>query len=496
MLFNSGEFLLFFAVVALVYFLLPSKIKNFWLLVCSYYFYMCWSKKYVLLLLFSTVTTWLGGLVIERLKAENSYNTAKLKKLCVTGCFVLNFAVLGYFKYVNFIINNVNKVLEKVHAVHSFQALDILLPVGISFYIFQGLGYVIDVYRDDFRAERNFFKYALFMSFFPQISSGPIARSTRFLKQFDEEHRFSFERARSGFMLMLWGYFLKMILADRISVVVDTVFNDFRQYTGWYLIVASLLFSIQIYCDFSGYSTIAAGAAEIMGFSLDENFNAPYFAQSVSEFWRRWHISLSSWFRDYLYIPLGGNRKGTLRKYFNIMVVFVLSGLWHGSSWSFIAWGGMNGLFQILGSLLKPLRDKAVKVLHLNRNSFSHKVYKTAATFWLVTLAWVFFRANSFKDGLRIIKRMLLAKNIWILFDDSLFRLGLDWKNFMVMLLAIALLAAVDMLKKRGIVVREVICRQELWFRWLVLIASIMGILLFGMWGSGYNAATFIYFQF
>lgn len=498
MLFNSASFLIFFLIVSVVYFTLPRRMKKYWLLVCSYYFYMCWNKAYVLLLLFSTASTWLCGMMLKKLEEAKSdeTNTVRRKKLCLAVCFALNLAVLGYFKYANFFILNMNKVLAKVHVSHSFSALDILLPVGISFYMFQGLGYIVDVYRGDMEAEKNFAKYALFMSFFPQISSGPIARAGALMPQFDEEHRFSFERVRSGAMLMMWGYFLKMVLADRISVIVDTVYGDFRQYTGWYLIVASVLFSIQIYCDFAGYSTIAAGAAEVLGFKLAENFNAPYYAQSVAEFWRRWHISLSSWFRDYLYIPLGGNRKGKTRKYINIMIVFVLSGLWHGSSWSFIAWGGLNGLFQVLGSIIKPARDRAVNALHLDRNSFSHRLYKTVATFGMVTLAWVFFRANSFKDGLRIVKRMLTAKNIWILFDDSLFKLGLDWKNFMIMLLAIALLAAADALKKRGVVVRDVICRQELWFRWLVLIGGIAGILIFGMWGSGYNAATFIYFQF
>lgn len=498
MLFNSVEFLVFFPVVTLVYYLIPYKCRYLWLLACSYYFYMCWNPVYVLLILFSTFITWLSGIALEWIKNANmdKGNCIKYKKVCVASSLFLNLAVLGYFKYANFFVNNINQVFRHINIIYEMPKVDVLLPVGISFYTFQALGYTLDVYRNDIYAEKNFFRYALFVSFFPQLVAGPIERSKTLLQQLNENHQFSFKQMRSGFMLMLWGFFLKIVLADRIAVIVDAVYANYTTYTGWYLIVASVLFAFQIYGDFAGYSTIAVGAAEIMGFRLTDNFNAPYFSKSVAEFWRKWHISLSSWFKDYLYIPLGGNRKGTVRKYINLMIVFLLSGLWHGSQWNFVVWGGLNGLFQVIGDFLYPVRDRLVKILRFRRTTFSHKLYQMVFTFSLIDLSWVFFRANSFLDALYIMKSMLVANNIWILFDDSLFKLGLDWKNFLVMLLSIVLLLFVDYMKQKGIVLREVICGQELWFRWMVLAVGIACVFTFGIWGSEYNESSFIYFQF
>lgn len=326
--------------------------------------------------------------------------------------------------------------------------------------------------------------------------AGPIERSKDLLSQMKDKHSFSIEQVRDGLMLMMWGYFLKMVLGDRIAVIVDAIYADPATFSGWYLIVATALFAIQIYCDFAGYSTIAIGAAKVMGFKLTDNFESPYISQSVAEFWRRWHITLSTWFRDYVYIPLGGNRKGKLRKYINCMIVFALSGLWHGAEWSFVVWGLLNGAYQVLGDVLMPLRDKAVEWFGLKRSLLSHKIYRIAGTFILVDFAWLFFRADNMSQALQIIDSIFHADNFHILADDSLFQLGLDWKNYMVMILAIVVLLVVDCLKHRGISVRKVICEQELWFRWLVCIAGVVMIFVFGMWGSGYDEKAFIYFQF
>lgn len=396
----------------------------------------------------------------------------------------------------DFIFENVQKVFAHIGIALSSPAFDIVLPVGISFYIFQALSYTVDVYRGDIYAEKNFLKYALFVSFFPQLVAGPIERSKNLLKQVAEPHRFDYEKCREGFLLMLWGFFLKLVIADRAAIIVNTVYNDYGIYPGMYLVVATVLFAFQIYCDFAGYSTIAMGAAKIMGFELMENFDCPYFAKSVSEFWRRWHISLSSWFRDYLYIPLGGNRKGTARKYLNMMIVFLTSGMWHGAKWSFIVWGGINGLYQIIGERLMPVRNKLNKFLRLKRESFGHKLFKVVTTFVLIDFAWIFFRANRFTDAFGIIKSMFSVRNWWVLFDDSLFTLGLDWKNFVLLILAILILLVSDIFKYKGIKVRRVIMRQELWLRWSLYIAAIAGILVFGIWGPGYDASAFIYFQF
>lgn len=498
MLFNSYQFLIFFPIVILIYWAIPLRFRYIWLLAASYYFYMCWNAKYAILLLFSTTVTYLSGLVISRLKSLDIdvKKRTKYMKLCVAFSFIINLGVLAWFKYFNFIFENIQRICAKAGFTLASPAFDIVLPVGISFYIFQALSYTVDVYRGDVYAEKNFLKYALFVSFFPQLVAGPIERSKNLLKQVVVPHKFDYEKCREGFLLMLWGFFMKLVIADRAAIVVNTVYNNYVRYPGMYLVVATVLFAFQIYCDFAGYSTIAMGAAKILGFELMENFDCPYFAKSVAEFWRRWHISLSSWFRDYLYIPLGGNKKGKLRKYFNIMVVFITSGLWHGAQWSFVAWGGINGAYQIIGDRLKPVRDRLDKIFRLNRQSFGHKLFKVVGTFALVDFAWIFFRANRFRDAFRIIKSMLKVHNWWVLFDNSLFKLGLDWKNFMLLLLAIAILLAADVFKYKGIKVRKVILKQELWFRWLLYIAVIAGILIFGIWGPGYDASSFIYFQF
>lgn len=346
MLFNSYNFLIFFPIVTLIYFLIPQRIRYIWLLIASYYFYMCWNAKYVFILLFSTAITYASGLLITRAnKCKEEDKRIRIKKIFVGFSFIINLAILFLLKYFDFAIDNANRVLSHFSMQVINPTFDVILPVGISFYIFQALSYTVDVYREDVKAEKNFLKYALFVSFFPQLVAGPIERSKNLLKQVHEKHYFDAQRVKDGLLLMIWGGFQKIVIADRVAIVVDTVFNKFPQYGGMYIVVATILFAFQIYCDFSGYSTIAIGAAKVMGFQLMENFNAPYLSMSVAEFWRRWHISLSSWFRDYLYIPLGGNRKGKFRKYVNLMIVFIVSGLWHGAQWSFIVWGALNRYF-------------------------------------------------------------------------------------------------------------------------------------------------------
>ena len=295
---------------------------------------------------------------------------------------------------------------------------------------------------------------------------------------------------------MLWGFFLKIVLADRIALLVDNVYHGFREYTGWYLIVATVLFAVQIYCDFAGYSTIAMGSAKILGITLMDNFDTPYLSASVSEFWRRWHISLTSWFKDYLYIPLGGSRKGRLRKYVNKMIVFLVSGLWHGASISMVVWGGLNGLYQVLGEVLSPVRDRLVKLLGLRRESLGHRLGQTVCTFLLVDFSWIFFRADRLSSALAIVRSVLTAANPWVLFDGSLYTLGLDRKNFTVMLLSIGLLFVADLCKRRGIRIRQVVMAQDWWFRWSFIALSVIALLVFGLWGPAFDQASFIYFQF
>lgn len=497
MLFNSVEFIIFFPLVCLVYYIIPQKFRYLWLLAASYYFYMCWNAKYALLLLASTGVTYVSGLLLNY--AQQKYVAAKalfIRKTVVAVSFIINLGILFFYKYINFSTDLLMALLAKIHVYVKFPSFDLILPVGISFFTFQALSYTMDVYRNKIYAEKNFFRYALYVSFFPQLVAGPIERSKNLLKQLSKPYKFDFDKARDGFLLMLWGYFLKIVLADRIAVLVDTVFDNYTLYTGWFSIVAAVLFAVQIYCDFAGYSTIAIGAAEILGIRLMQNFEAPYTAQSVSEFWRRWHISLTSWFRDYLYIPLGGNRKGKLRKNINRLIVFLLSGLWHGAGIHFVFWGGLNGLYQILGEVMMPVRKKITEIFRLDTDSLGFKVYRTAVTFVLVDFAWIYFRAGSFSIANSIVRSIIHTDNHWVLFDGALYRLGLGEKDFRLMLLSIAVLIFVDIMNRLGLCIRDIIARQDYIARWLVIVFSVFFILTFGMWGPGYNANSFIYFQF
>ena len=428
MLFNSIDFLIFLSIVLVIYYIIPMKYKHIWLLISSYYFYMCWNAKYVLLIFVSTVITYLSGILID--KVEKTWpdvnDIGKYKKLILALSFVSNLGILFYFKYINFTLDIVTRVLSKMNISMNVPVFDVILPVGISFYTFQALSYSVDVYRGEVAPEHDFFRYALFVSFFPQLVAGPIERSKNLLTQLREPRKFDFGYAFDGILLMLWGLFLKIVLADRIAIFVDTVYGDCEHYQGIYLIVATVLFAVQIYCDFSGYSSIAMGTAKLLGIELMDNFNAPYLSTSVADFWRRWHISLTSWFKDYLYIPLGGSRRGTFRKYINKMIVFILSGLWHGAQLTFVVWGAINGLYQVIGEVLMPIRKKVSDIIGINRNSEGVYALSVLATFALVDFTWIFFRADSLGRAIYIIKSILNTENIWTLFDGSLYNCGLD----------------------------------------------------------------------
>ncbi len=495
MLFNSYSFLMFFPIVVVIYFLLPKKVSYLWLLAASYYFYMGWNAKYALLLLMSTTITYLSGVLLQWLKENRSDHTGA-KKWVVAGSFVSNLAILFFFKYFNFTIESINALLNHTSLPTVNTSFDVLLPVGISFYTFQALGYTVDVYRGEIKAERNFFRYALFVSFFPQLVAGPIERSKNLLNQLRNPKKFNYNRMCDGLMLMIWGYFLKLVIADRISIFVDNVYANVGIYDGKYLLLASVLFAFQIYCDFAGYSTIAIGAAEVMGFQLMENFNSPYLSQSVAEFWRRWHISLSSWFKDYLYIPLGGNRKGKVRKYVNIMIVFLISGLWHGANWSYVVWGGLNGLYQVIGAVFTPLRNIIKEKLHLEKIRLPLTIIYILVTFMLVDFTWIFFRADTIQHAFDVIGSIFHMNDPALLANGTLYDFGLSKPNFVVLGVALIILLMADICKYHGIKVRRVVLDANIVVRWTIIIAGILSILIFGIWGSGYSATNFIYFQF
>ncbi|MCI8561380.1 MAG: MBOAT family protein [Dorea sp.] len=483
MIFNSIEFLIFFPAVMLIYFYIPQKLKTYWLLAASYYFYMCWNVKYILLLLMSTIITYAAALMMEHIRTH--------KKLIVAGSFITNLSILAAFKYYNFFSDAIAELFYDLGIAVSIPRFDVLLPVGISFYIFQALGYTMDVYRGEVEAEKNFVNYALFVSFFPQLVAGPIERTKNLLHQIKEPHYFEEKRVAYGLQLMVWGLFKKIVIADKAAILVDTVYGNYHVYGGWELVIATVLFAVQIYCDFSSYSDIAIGAAQVMGFTLMQNFRQPYFSQSVSEFWRRWHISLSTWFRDYLYIPLRGGRCKPLRHYMNLMIVFLVSGLWHGANWTYVIWGGINGCYQVIENFLKHRFG-----FKLSSETFGGKVFRMSGTFLLINFSWIFFRADNLSAALGIIKRMFSVNNPWIFFDGSLGGMGLDFKDLFVLFLSLEILAFVSILQYLGIQIRECISRQNIVFRYMVYVMSVVFIIIFGIYGAAYDATSFIYFQF
>ncbi|WP_186428605.1 MBOAT family protein [Clostridium sp. BSD9I1] len=495
MLFNSIHFLVFFPSVVLIYFLMPFKFRKVWMLISSYYFYMSWNPKYAILIGTTTIITYFSGLLIENANAiSNGDKSIKLKKFWVLMSLISNLGILFLFKYYNFFISSIKRVLSLFNITVVIPSFDYLLPVGISFYTFQALSYIIDIYRKDVKAEKSMVKYALFVSFFPQVLAGPIEKSKNLLHQFDEKHSFDYYRVRNGLVLMLWGFFQKIVIADRLAILVNTVYNNPSEYRGLEIIIATIFYAFQIYCDFSSYSDIARGAAEIMGFKLTVNFKQPYFSRSIKEFWKRWHISLSSWFKDYLYIPLGGNRCSKLRNYANIMIVFLVSGLWHGASMNFLIWGGLHGIYQIIGNILKPVKEKIIDTLKIKTDIFSFKFLQVLINFILVDFAWIFFRANSFTGAKMLIKNMVYF-NPWIFYSGDIYNLGLDSKDFKVAVLGIIIVLIINYIQATESV-RIDLSKQNIGFRWAVYFTAIIFILILGVYGPGYSKQQFIYFQF
>ena len=485
MLFNSLSFLIFFLITVAVYFLIPKRAKNFSLLVASYVFYMGWNPKYALLLLFCTAVTFGASLLIERIRVGGGSH--KSVKAVLAGAISLILATLFYYKYLHFALELLAAILSGLHIKLGLPTVDILLPVGISFFSFQAIGYLVDVYRGQIHAERNFFKYALFVSFFPQLVAGPIERSRNLLSQLDGTHRFDFENLKSGLFTIVWGYFLKVVVADRAAILVNFVYGN-ESATGIQIAFATFFFAFQIYCDFAGYSTIACGAARILGINLMQNFASPYFSSSFSEFWRRWHISLSTWFRDYLYIPLGGNKKGRIRKNVNTLIVMLVSGIWHGAGLNFFLWGLLHGIFQVA--------DDATRSLRAHSTSRVRKIVQTLFTFACVCFTWLFFRAQSVSHAITLLKKIIFRLEPLTLFRHNADKYHLETEDLKLLMLSIALILLVDFARYNNISIKKWIFSRH----WIVQSASIIAmtlfILVFGIWGSGYNASSFIYFQF
>lgn len=471
MLFNSFEFLIFFPIVCVIYFLLgKNKFRNPFLLIASYYFYMNWKPIYALLILTSTILTYVCGLLVEKYSEDE-----RKKKLYLTVSIVLNFAILFVFKYFNFVNESVYELLSLFGLHWNVPNLDILLPVGISFYTFQAVGYSVDVYRGTIKAEKNFFTYALFVSFFPQLVAGPIERAKNLLPQFHKEHSFKYVDVVEGFKQMLWGFFMKLCVADRLSAYVDAVYNNVGNHNGISMIVATIFFTFQIYCDFGGYSNIAIGAARIMGFRLMENFKRPYLSMSIKEFWKRWHISLSSWFMDYVYIPLGGNRVKYGRHLLNLMITFLVSGIWHGANWTFFLWGALHGTYLVIGNVFRKY------IYSPKQENVVSKIIRTMFCFILVAFAWIFFRANTIGDAFVIIGKMFTEKG----------KLFVDLTAMIHGLMALFILVFKDLKDDFGLKF-NFMHSKHIVVRYASCVCLIAFILLFGALIGG----QFIYFQF
>lgn len=370
------------------------------------------------------------------------------------------------------------------------------MPVGISFYIFQSLSYTIDVYRSEIDAKKNILRYALFVSFFPQLVAGPIERSRNLLQQIRKTSALSGYHLKRGLLLILYGLFQKIVIADNIAAIIDPVYASYSDYPGCQVILANILFAFQIYCDFNGYSTIAIGSAEMLGYKLMENFDCPYFSSNISEFWKRWHISLGSWFQDYVYIPLGGNRKGRYRTSLNTMTVFFLSGLWHGANWTYVIWGVCNGLFIICEKGLTNYRNLVNKKFSLDKNTYSNRLLHRFITFFIIDFTWLFFRAENLNSASGMLCHIFNSGKWNMIFSDQIFSIFPDTQTVIILCISLFILLSISKLHERKIIWTDFIFSQNIFFRYAFYLGMLLIIIFFGAYGEGYEQTQFIYFQF
>jgi alginate O-acetyltransferase complex protein AlgI len=494
MLFNSLHFLVYFPVVFVIFLLTPKKFKCVILVIASYYFYAQWKFSYLFLIVLSTAVDYFIALKISS-TAKNSN-----KKIYLSISLIVNLGLLFIFKYFNFFSESFASIAHHWGLSYLNPHIDFLLPVGISFYTFQTLSYSIDVYHGKIRPEKNVIVFALYVSFFPQLVAGPIERASRLLPELKKAFIFDYNRFVSGLQLIVWGFFKKVVVADRVSVFVDQVYGNPQGFDGVIILLATYFFAFQIYCDFSGYSDIAIGVARIFGIQLMRNFERPYFSKSIVEFWRRWHISLSSWFRDYVYIPLGGNRGGKYVLYRNLIIVFLVSGLWHGANWTFIVWGAIHGICIILNLIYVQVMMRYFPVVRRGNSSLISKIdtlFRQKAlitirnmislfvTFHIVVIGWIFFRASTVENAIIIIRK--------ILFDWGEFHwnsLGEPYSLF-IAILSILFMEILHVIE-RGSSIPECFWRLPILIRWGLYYTLILSILIFGE----FNSNEFLYFQF
>jgi D-alanyl-lipoteichoic acid acyltransferase DltB (MBOAT superfamily) len=472
MLFNSLEFAIFLPIVVLMFFTLPHNYRWLWLLLSSCVFYMAYIPWFILVIGTTIFVDYFAGIFISK-------SQGKSRKFGLVASLIVNIGILFFFKYFNFFFDNLFPIFEWAGIILTKPDWKILLPVGLSFHTFQAMSYTIEVYRNNQPAERHFGVYALYVMFFPQMVAGPIERPQNMLHQFHEKKIFNEVKFFSGLRLMMWGFFKKLVIADRAAIISDEVFANPDQYGTLGIIWASALFAFRIYCDFSGYTDIARGAARMMGFELIVNFKRPYLSTSVTEFWRRWHISLSTWFRDYVYIPIGGSKRRLSRVVYNLLITFLISGLWHGADWKFVIWGGLNGIYISIEYLWNKFKLP-------DTSNFFPKIIGQIKTFLLVGFSWIFFAAPGMEQAWSAVKRILHFENL-----SSDYYQIVKSKDSMMAIFFIFILMSVEILIERKIF-PTIIYRQTVFWRWLLYIVLVWTIILFGQ----FSDRQFIYFVF
>ena len=488
MSFFSIGFIIFFVFTFIIYNSVTCNYRHIVLLVASYIFYALFDFKYVLVLFGVTLLSFILGKKISILKGNGESTESRL--LLGLG-IVLILLTLVFFKFGNYFYLSVHRLFGKENIIEAGAAA-LIAPIGISFFSLEAIGYMVDIYRGTALPEENFLKYALFISFFPKIISGPIERSTNLLKQIHDGIKFEYEKVKTGFFYILWGSFIKLLIANRLSVIVDAAFSEYQEQTGFTLLIAVVIYGVQLYVDFSGYSYIAIGMAGVFGYDLTENFIQPYFAGNVREFWKRWHVSLSNWLRDYVYIPLGGSRCGKVRRYFNLIITFLVSGIWHGVGMHFVAWGLLHGIYQIFSVTINSLNVKNEK----EKIIFCRRLIKAFGTFVLIDFAWLFFRAESVGSAIEILSKIIFYPEIGRTIFEGLCLAGVEVKKVGLLIFELLLLLLVDICHEKNIRVLKWLDTQDKWFRWGIYVVMSLFIVIGMIRDYGADASTFIYANF
>jgi D-alanyl-lipoteichoic acid acyltransferase DltB (MBOAT superfamily) len=486
MTFNTFGFLGFFLIVMLVYFVLPGKLRSYLAALASLAFYALYDLKITVFLLIYILYVYFAARILEK----------KGSKPVFAAIVILALVPLLAFKYLNFSLHIMDSVLGRFVSSFGTHSVSLVVPLGISYFTFKSVGYLVDVYKKDISAERNLPVLAAFVSFFPEMLAGPIDRSNNLLKQLREKGEKKFIDLEAGMLLLFYGYFEKMCVADRLKAIVDGVYDNINDYNGAVVIVAIAAYSLEIYLDFAGCTHMALGVGKSLGFDLPVNFRQPYLQTGVAGFWRNWHISLMDWLKDYIYIPLGGSRKGTVRKYVNALIVFATSGLWHGAGLNYLLWGTLNGLLQIGGNILNPFKDKFYASLKIEKESEGLKWFKRLGTFILMSCTWVFFRAPSSTYALTIFKRAAMKLDMNRLFDGTLYTLGLSQKSFNLMLLFLLFVLLFDYACLKGFKALEFVLRSHYLFKCFIFILLVAIVVVFGIYGTAFDASSFIYIQY